>query len=84
MPQIDNVSFFPQVFSSFFIFVLFSGFTLKTHSIILASTLKVRINLFYLVASDLTFKAILHFIYVNYSYQYIYILNKANKQVSSI
>lgn len=84
MPQIDNVTFFPQVVSSFLILVFFSSFTLKTHSLILASSLKVRANLFYLVASDLSFKAILHYIYVNYSYQYIYILNKVNTQVPSI
>jgi hypothetical protein len=84
LPQIDNVAFFSQVLSSFFIVVLFLSLTLKVYGLIVASTLKIRANLFFLVTSDLTFKKILDFIYTNYSYQYIYTLNKANLQVSNI
>jgi hypothetical protein len=83
LPQIDNVAFFSQVLSSFFIVVLFLSLTLKVYGLIVASTLKIRANLFFLVTSDLTFKKILDFIYTNYSYQYIYTLNKANLQVSN-
>jgi len=49
MPQIDNVTFFPQAFSSFLTLILFFGLTFKFYSVNLAKTFKLRVELTRLV-----------------------------------
>jgi hypothetical protein len=70
MPQIDNVTFLPQVLDAFFMLVTFFSLVLKTHGLLLASIFKIRLKLINLIFTEPLFTPFIKYLQNKYFFEY--------------